>query len=198
MEWLRKILEETKITDNKLNIEEIMKSINTEFPKNAVPKDKYNEVSEAKKQLETDIKARDKQLDNLKASVGDNEELKIQIATLQADNKTKDEEYQQKIKDLTMNSAIKLAIAEKAQDVDLVAGLFDKSKLIIGEDGKITGLDEQLKTLQESKAFLFKTGEKKANYNPEGGQGGEKSLATTIANQRNSEGAENPYANAWG
>lgn len=197
MEWLKRLLENAQVTDGKLDIEGLMKLVNTEFPKNAVPKDKFNEVSEAKKQLETDIKSRDKQLEDIKKSAGDNETLKTQIATLQADNKTKETEYQQNIKDLTVTNAIKLAIAEKAQDVDLVSGLFDKSKLILGEDGKITGLDEQLKSLQTEKSFLFKTGETKIKYNPTGGESGEKSLASTIAAQRNEQGSNNPYASAW-
>jgi len=40
--------------------------------------------------------------------------------------------------------------------MDLVAGLVDKSKLILSEDGKVTGIEEQLKTLKETKSFLFK------------------------------------------
>lgn len=197
MEWLKRLLENATVTEGKLDIEGLMKSINSEFPKNAVPKDKFNEVSEAKKQLETDIKARDKQLEDLKKSAGTNEELKTQIATLQADNKAKDTEYQNKIKDLTVTNAIKLAISEKAQDVDLVAGLFDKEKLIVSEDGKITGLDEQLKTLQTEKSFLFKTGQTKIEYNPAGGGDGENSLASTIAAQRNQQATDNPYTNSW-
>ncbi|WP_102400200.1 phage scaffolding protein [Haloimpatiens massiliensis] len=160
MEWLRKLLESATIKDGKLDIDGLMKSINTEFPKNAVPKDKFNEVSEAKKQLESDIKERDNQLETLKKSTGDNAELQKQIETLQTDNKKKDEEYQAQLKDLQVSNAIKLAVADKAQDAELVAGLFDKSKLILGDDGKITGLEDQLKNLQESKAFLFKQEEK--------------------------------------
>lgn len=160
MEWLRKLLESATIKDGKLDIDELMKSINTEFPKNAVPKDKFNEVSEAKKQLESDIKERDTQLETLKKSTGDNAELQKQIETLQTDNKKKDEEYQAQLKDLQISNAIKLAVADKAQDAELVAGLFDKSKLILSDDGKIMGLEDQLKSLQESKAFLFKQEEK--------------------------------------
>ncbi|MDY4420178.1 MAG: scaffolding protein, partial [Clostridium perfringens] len=59
MEWLRKLLEGATITEGKLDIDGLMKSINTEFPKNAVPKDKYNEVS-------NDLKTANKTLDTLK------------------------------------------------------------------------------------------------------------------------------------
>lgn len=124
-----------------------------------IPKARFDEVNTQKKDLERAIKERDTQLNDLKSKVGDNEALKKQIEDLQADNQKKDAEYQSQLKDLQISNAIKLAIADKAQDVDLVAGLFDKSKLILGDDGKITGLDEQLKSLKESKAFLFKPDE---------------------------------------
>ena len=85
---------------------------------------------------------------------------------MQADNKKKDEEYQTQLKELQISNAIKLAIADKAQDAELVAGLFDKSKLILGDDGKITGLEDQLKNLQESKSFLFKQEQTKQETQP--------------------------------
>lgn len=124
-----------------------------------IPKVRFDEVNEAKKQLDKDLKARDKQIEDIKKNVGDNEELKTQIATLQADNKAAKEKYEADLKDLQISNAIKLAIADKAQDADLVAGLFDKSKLILGEDGKVTGLEEQLKDLKTNKGFLFKAEE---------------------------------------
>ncbi|KGE21117.1 phage scaffolding protein, partial [Paenibacillus wynnii] len=39
----------------------------------------------------------------------------------------------------------------------VVTGLIDKGKLVIGDDGKVVGLDDQLKVLQTSDAYLFKT-----------------------------------------
>lgn len=41
-----------------------------------------------------------------------------------------------------------------AHDVDLVLGLLDKGKLKLA-DGKVEGLEDQLKGLRESKSFLF-------------------------------------------
>ncbi|MDZ4992635.1 hypothetical protein GNF80_06550 [Clostridium perfringens] len=124
-----------------------------------VEKSKFDEVKQAKKQLETDIKDRDTQLEDLKKYAGDNAALRQQIESLQADNKKKDEDYQAELKDLKLTNAIKLAIADSAQDVDLVTGLIDKSKLLLSDDGKITGLDEQITGLKEAKSFLFKAEE---------------------------------------
>ena len=128
-----------------------------------VEKSKYDTEVKAKEQLTKDVKARDKQLETLKGQTGDNEELKKQIETLQKDNKTAKETYEKELKELKINNAIKLAINGDAQDADLVATLIDKEKLVVGNDGQIVGLDEQVKTLKESKSFLFKQVEEQEN-----------------------------------
>ena len=153
MEWILKLIEKhTK--DGVLNQEALMKDINKEFPKNAVPKETYNTLSETKKKLEKDIADRDEQLEDLKKV--DAEGLKAKIETLQSENKTSKEKYEKELKDLQLTNAIKLSIAGKVHDEELVAGLFDKEKLILQDDGTVTGLDDQLKNIQENKAFLFK------------------------------------------
>ncbi len=154
MEWLKKLLEAAQIKDGKLDVDALMTSINAEFPKNAVPKDTYNTLAEVKKQLEKDVYTRDKQIEDLKKV--DAAGLQSTIEKLQKENKEAKDKYEADMKELTLTNAIKMAIADKAQDTDLVAGLVDKAKLVLGDDGKITGLDEQIKGLKESKAFLFK------------------------------------------
>lgn len=137
--------------------------------KNYVGKGKFEELTTAKAELDKQIKERDKQLDELKKNAGNKEALEQQIADLKAANKKAAEDYEQKIKDTKLDAAIKIAIGNNAQDIDIVAGLIDRTKLILGDDGKVTGLDEQVKALQTNKAFLFKTASGSNPYKPNGG-----------------------------
>lgn len=137
--------------------------------KNYVGKSKFDELETAKAELDKQIKARDKQLDELKKNAGNKEALEQQIAELKEANKKAAAEYDQKIKDTKLDAAIKIAVGSTAQDVDIVAGLIDRSKLILGDDGKVTGLDEQVKALQTNKAFLFKPASGGNPYQPNGG-----------------------------
>lgn len=134
--------------------------------KGFVPKTRFDEVNEEKKNLQTAKKKAEDDLEALKKNAGDNEALTKQITDLQEAAKQKDTEYVEQIKALKLTNAVRLGITD-AQDADLVAGLVDQSKLILGEDGKVTGLEEQLKALRESKPFLFK-----AKEEDKGGKGG--------------------------
>ncbi len=136
--------------------------------KGYVSKEDYDTVDQQRKQAETSVADYKNQLETLKTTAGDNEALKTQIADLQTQNQQKEQEHKQELAELKMMSAIKMAIAADAQDSDLVAGLVDRKKLILGDDGKVTGLDEQIKTLKESKPFLFKQEEKLKPNNKRG------------------------------
>lgn len=119
-----------------------------------IPKSRFDEVNNAKKQLETDIASRDKQLEELKKV--DAAGLQAQIEKLQGENATAKQEYESKLKDTQLSSAIKLALAGKVHDADIAITQIDKTTIELDTEGKVTkGLDEQLKTLQESKPFLF-------------------------------------------
>lgn len=127
--------------------------------KGFVPRDRLNEATKAKEQAETSYNTVKTELDKLKASAGENEALQSQIKKLQDDLKEKDKTYAAEIADMKMSNAIQAAIGASAQDTELVAGLLDKSKLILSDDGKVTGLDDQIEVLKESKPFLFKESE---------------------------------------
>lgn len=119
-------------------------------------KAEYDALKQERDSLAAQVTERDGQLETLRKSAGENEALTKQIADLQAENLAAKQQYEADMKALKLSTAIKLALGDTAQDADLVAGLFDKSKLILSEDGKVTGLEEQLKSLKKEKAFLFK------------------------------------------
>ena len=48
--------------------------------------------------------------------------------------------------------------------------LFDMDKITVDEDGKVSGVDEQLTAMQESKKFLFKTNEVQVDYTTRSGK----------------------------
>lgn len=125
-----------------------------------VKKETFDQLDQEKKQLETSVNDYKTQLDQLKTTAGDNAALTQQIADFQTQIQQKEEDHKKEIKDLKLTNAIKLAISASAQDSDLVAGLVDRNKLILGDDGKVTGLDEQVKAIKESKPFLFKPEQK--------------------------------------
>ena len=176
MDWLKEILKKAGIEEEK--VDSTIADINKELPKYFIPKDKYNEVAEAKKKLESDIAERDKQLEDLKKAAGSNEELKAQIEQLQAENQKAAEEWQAKMSQMQLDFAIEKALAAaKAKNAKAVKALLDLEKVKL--DGEqLLGLDDQLKTLKETDPYLF-------------GESGK------VGGGTNPPGAGNPEVNPW-
>lgn len=114
-----------------------------------IPKARFNEINEKNKDLVAQIADRDKQLTTLKKAAGDNESLKAQIENLQKANKEQKDAADARIKTLQLDSAIKLALGESVQDLDIVSSLIKRDALVLGEDGKVSGLKEQVEDLRK-------------------------------------------------
>jgi DNA repair exonuclease SbcCD ATPase subunit len=167
MDWLKEILKKAGIEEGKLD--SVIGDINKELPKYFIPKDKYNEVAEAKKKLEADIAERDNQLEQLKNAAGNSEELKAQIEQLQAENQKAAEEWQAKMAQMQLDFAIEKALAAaKAKNAKAVKALLDLEKVKLDGD-KLLGLEDQLKEIQQSDPYLFgETGKVGSGTNPPG------------------------------
>jgi predicted RNase H-like nuclease (RuvC/YqgF family) len=172
MDWLKELLKKAGIEEGKLD--GVIADINKELPKYFIPKDKYNEVAEAKKKLEADIAERDNQLEQLKNAAGNSEELKAQIEQLQAENQKAAEEWQAKVAQMQLDFAIEKALTTaKAKNAKAVKALLDLEKVKLDGD-KLLGLDDQLKELQKSDAYLFgETGKVGSGTNPPGADNAE-------------------------
>ena len=121
--------------------------------KGFIPKQRFDDVNAAKKQLEQDLKSRDDQLNEL--SKIDAEGLQAKIKELQEANEQAQKEYQEQLKQQQFEFALKEALTgAKVRNVKAVEALLDKE--IIKLDGdKLLGLEEQLKSIQESDSYLF-------------------------------------------
>jgi hypothetical protein len=127
--------------------------------KDYIPKSRFDEVNEAKKNAESLVKERDKQLEDVKKASGDNEELKKQIEQLQEDNKAAKQKYDADIKKMQIDNAVHSALKDAgAKNVTaLMALLKDMDKAELAEDGTVKGLAEQIQELQKSESYLFNT-----------------------------------------
>lgn len=126
--------------------------------KGYVEKSAHNEVVEENKTLKTSVSDRDKQLETLKASAGDNEELKKQIETMKQQNAEQEKAHKAELSQLKLDNAIETALtAAGAKNPKAVKALLDISKVKLGDDGKLSGWDEQLQAVQKSDGYLFNT-----------------------------------------
>ena len=119
---------------------------------NYVLKSEHDNVKNELESEKQKVKDRDETIKKLKTFEGTAAELQTKVDELNKELKTKDEDYEKNLNAQKKESAIKFGVMNfesAVQDLDMVVGLIDK-------DGKITGLDEQLKDLQKNKAFLFK------------------------------------------
>ena len=130
-------------------------SLHKEVLSGFIPKARFDEVNETKKELEQQIKDRDEQLKDLQEKVKGNEELEKTIKELQEANEATKEQYEAKIKDMAITAAIQSKLTD-AKYPDLLLTKFDRSKLSIAEDGTVLGIDEQLTALKEQYKDLFK------------------------------------------
>lgn len=136
--------------------EEQAKKVMDSLDGNFVTKTRFNEVNEENKTLKQSVADRDKQLEDLKKSSGDNAELKKQIETLQQQNAEQQKAHAAELKQLKLDNAIDTALrAVGAKNVKAVKPFIDTTKIKLGEDGKLTGLDEQLKEVQKTEGYLF-------------------------------------------
>ena len=139
--------------------DDVIESIMSENSKDiiAAQDDLENYRKQAKK-LQDDIKNRDKQIADLKKNNANNEELQEQLTQIQADNKKQKEDYEFKIKQLKIDTAVDKAItARRGKNVKAIKALLDLENVEVGEDGTINGLSEQFEQLTnaEDSAFLF-------------------------------------------
>ena len=125
--------------------------------------------------LKTQVSDRDKQLETLKASAGDNEALTKQIADLQAENTKAKETHESEMTQLKVDFAVEKALTgANAKNIKAVKALLDLTDAKLDKDGNVKGLSEQIEKLTtgEDTKFLFDAPQQKQQQTFKGCQPG--------------------------
>lgn len=110
--------------------------------------------------LKTQVGDRDKQLETLKASAGDNADLKKQIEDLQTENATAKANHESELNQLKIDFAVEKALTgAKAKNIKAVKALLELNDAKLDKDGNVKGLAEQIEKLTsgDDTKFLFES-----------------------------------------
>lgn len=117
--------------------------------------------------LKTQVGDRDKQLETLKASAGDNADLKKQIEDLQTENATAKANHESELNQLKVDFEVEKALTgAKAKNINAVKALLDLTDAKLDKEGKVKGLAEQIEklTADEGTKFLFDAPTQQQNF----------------------------------
>lgn len=137
--------------------EEQINAIIEDYGKNYVSKAQFNEKNDAYKQAKLEIENLTNDISTLSEANKANEALQSQIKELQDAATQREADYKESIKTLKIDTAITKALSKSgAMNETILTGLLDRTKIAIGEDNTITGIQEQINALKESDPYLFK------------------------------------------
>lgn len=137
--------------------EEQINAIIEDYGKNYVSKTQFNEKNDAYKQAKQEIENLTNDISTLSEANKANEALQSQIKELQDAATQREADYNENIKNMKIDTAITKALSKSgAMNETILTGLLDRTKIAIGEDNTITGIQEQITALKESDPYLFK------------------------------------------
>lgn len=203
LEWLKTILGEGYTPD-------IDKAVSGEIAKAYVARSdhetqsaKLKEAETQVKQLGETVKARDKQLEDLKTAAGNNEALQSQIDTLTQQNKDQKAAYDKELAAVKLTAAVdaELTAANSKNNIAVRALLADflkeakvvDGKVISKENGQAVTLGAKIDAMKKDAAsdFLFGSASQRKGWKPgESGDGSKGESGKKPAEMSYSELAE--------
>lgn len=110
--------------------------------------------------LQAQLKKRDDDIKELQTKSGGNEDLQVQLASLQQKYEDDTKALEAKLADQKLDAALDAAIhGAKGRNPKAIKALLNREALKLTDDGKLEGLD--LEALKASDAYLFEIEKKK-------------------------------------
>lgn len=134
-----------------------------------VPHARFDEVVNQRDSANSSIKDYKAQIEQLGKQV----EAGSQAETTINDLKSKLEAQTQLAKKATIETRLHPLVKDSIAPVSDLLGFMDIEKILVNEDGTVSGLEEQLKSVRESRSYLFKQADEggEDDPNPQGGAG---------------------------
>lgn len=134
-----------------------------------VPHARFDEVVNQRDSANSSIKDYKAQIEQLGKQV----EAGSQAETTINDLKSKLEAQTQLAKRATIETRLHPLVKDSIAPVSDLLGFMDIEKILVNEDGTVSGLEEQLKSVRESRSYLFKQSDEggEDDPNPQGGAG---------------------------
>lgn len=139
--------------------------------------------------LQTQLDQQTSEIEELKKSTETSAETKKALDDLQASFDSYKTDAEKTLAETQKTNAVKLALKDSGTvNTELLFGQVNMDNVIIQDDGKVSGLDDQLATFKESMPYLFQEGGAAdkakptivAGGNPNSGAASEKSLVQKI------------------
>lgn len=123
---------------------------------NYVEKRQYDTAQATIKQYEKDIKKRDTDLEDLRDKAKDNDDLIKKIDDLKEENKKTTDNYKVELEKINFEYKLEKKLGDyNPHNVDILKRALDLNKIKIDGDNFL-GLEEQIKSLNETDKYLFK------------------------------------------
>ncbi len=149
--------------DGEIDKQKVIDAID-ESKSGMVPRSRLNDKNTEIEELKEEISKRDEQIVKLQDSVKDDSEIQKELEEL----KNQNSEWETRYKETQLNNAVKLAVAKEANDANDILAFINKDELELVDDGTVKGLDEAIKTLKESKPYLFASSKPTGNSPQQG------------------------------
>lgn len=149
-----------KILDSDIEVNEKIDKILDSYHSEIEPlKSELKSAQDSKLEIEEELNASKEAIKNLEKNSEDSEAIAKEI-----------ENYKTQIEELTkardaekVSNAIELAIIQaKGRNTKAIRALLDSDKIKLEDDGSVSGIEDQIKMLTKTDAYMFESEEEKA------------------------------------
>lgn len=123
--------------------------------KGYIPKSRFDQVNEVKKDLEKRLSSLEVRIEEADSIMFTHEALEKILQEFWRTSLALKQEQEERMKDVLIRTTIRTKLVNDGY-ADLLIGKLDKAKIIVAPDGTLTGIEEQLAEIQKVYEGIFR------------------------------------------